>query len=80
MFFEGHKNLRIEGNGKLFRNFGHIFCIQKHLFELLHYQHSTLSSTIYIYSCSLQRRLSISIKINGIAYKRMNRRQLNLKN
>jgi hypothetical protein len=29
----------------------------------------------YIYGCSLERRLSFSIKIIDIAYKRMNRRQ-----
>jgi len=34
MFFEGHKNLRIKGAEKLFRNFGHIFFLQKYLFDL----------------------------------------------
>ena len=34
----------------------------------------------YICSCSLQRRLSFGIKITGIAYKSMNRRQFYKKN
>jgi hypothetical protein len=79
MFFEGHKNLRTKGTEKLFRNFGHIF-LSKNIylsFFITHFRHFRAP---YIYNCSLQRTLSFSIKIIGMACKRMKREKFDKKN
>ncbi len=78
MFFEGHENLGTKSTGKIFRNFAYI--LSKNIYLIFFICHFARFQAPYIYSCSLQQRLSFSIKIIGIANKRMNGRQFDLTN